>query len=108
MKGKNVARIIIGTLFILFIALYFTQTTGFYEFEQRKITSLTEEQIQKFEQDVKEGKKIDLENYADVGKKDYDNQLSRFSLSLSKKLENVFSSSIESLFKAMERMVNGE
>lgn len=108
MKGKNIARIVIGTLFVLFLALYFTQTTGYYEFEQRKLTTLTEEQIQKFEQDVKDGKKIDLENYTDTGKKNYNNKLSSLSLSLSKKIENVFSSGLESIFKAIDRAVNEE
>lgn len=106
MKGKNIARIVIGTLFVLFLALYFTQTTGYYEFEQKKITTLTEEQIKKFEQDVKDGKQIDIENYLDNGKKNYDNKISSFSLSLSKRIEDAVTSGIEYLFRAVEKVVN--
>lgn len=106
MKGKNIARIIIGTLFVLFIALYFTQTTGYYEFEQRKRATLTEEQIAKFEQDVKDGKEIDMKDYVNVGRKNYDNKISNLSLSLSQKIEDTFNSGMEKLFKALEKVVN--
>ncbi len=106
MKGKNIARIVIGTLFVLFLALYFTQTTGYYEFEQKKITTLTEEQIKKFEQDVKDGKQIDIENYLDTGKKNYDNKISSISLSLSQKIEDAVTSGIEYLFQAVEKVVD--
>ena len=106
MKGKNIARIVIATLSILFVALYFTQTTGYYEFEQRKKTTLTEEQIRQFEQDVAEGKKIDLENYLESGKKNYNNKISSLSLSLSKKIEDLFNSGMEYLFKSIEKTVN--
>ncbi len=106
MKGKNIARIIIGTLFVLFVALYLTQTTGYYEFEQHKLTTLTEEQIKKFEQDVKDGKEIDLETYLELNKKNYDNRLSKLSLSLSRKIEDTVTSGIEYIFKAVERVVN--
>lgn len=105
MKGKNIARIIIGTLFILFVALYFTQTTGYYEFEQKKITALTEEQIKKFEQDVKDGKEIDINNYINYGKKDYNNKISSISLSLSRKIEDTFTSGLEYLFTAVGRVM---
>ena len=101
MKRKNIARIIIGTLFILFIGLYFTQTTGYYEFEQKKITSLTEEQIKQFEQDVKDGKNIDIKNYVDYGKKNYNNKISNASLSLSRKIEDTVTKGIEYLFNAV-------
>lgn len=105
MKGKNVARIIIGTLFVLFIALYFTQTTGYYEFEQKKLTTLTEDQIKLFEKDVKEGKKIDIENYLTHGKKSYDNKISSMSLSLSRRIEKTVTSGLEYLFKAVEKVM---
>lgn len=105
MKGKNIARIIIGTLFVLFIALYFTQTTGYYEFEQKKITALTEEQIKQFEQDVKDGKQIDVENYLNYGKKDYNNKISSLGLSLSRKIEDAVTSGLEYMFQAVEKVM---
>lgn len=56
MKGKNLIRIIILTLIITFIALYITQLTGYYEYTENKKTTLTTEAIERFEEDVKQGK----------------------------------------------------
>lgn len=36
MKGKNVARIVIFTLIILFTTLYVTQAFGYYEYSNKK------------------------------------------------------------------------
>ena len=40
MKGKNVARIVIFTLIILFTTLYVTQAFGYYEYSNKKIKKL--------------------------------------------------------------------
>ena len=52
MKGKNVARIVIFTLIILFTTLYVTQAFGYYEYSNKKINTLTEEAAKKFEKDI--------------------------------------------------------
>lgn len=103
---KNVARIVIFTLFILFLALYFTQTTGYYEFENKRATELTKEQIEKFEEDVKNGKDVDATDYLNIDKKDYDNKLSDASLSISEKIEDIFNKGMEKLFGALEGAMN--
>ena len=52
MKGKNVARIVIFTLIILFTTLYVTQAFGYYEYSNKKTNTLTEEAAKKFEKDI--------------------------------------------------------
>ena len=43
--------------------LYLSQSTGYFEYRNSKKVALTNKQIEKFEQDVKEGKNVDIENY---------------------------------------------
>ena len=50
-------------LFLSFLVLYFAQAGGYYEDVNNKKASLTEEKIKQFEEDVKNGKKIEVENY---------------------------------------------
>ena len=50
-------------LLIGFTAIYISEATGYYEFEQHNKKVLTEEKIKQFEKDVKEGREIKVENY---------------------------------------------
>lgn len=105
MKRENIARIIIGTFFLLFLALYFTQATGYHEYEQRKRTTFTEEEIKRFEQDVKDGKNIDMETYLDRDEHNYENKLSNLGLSLSRKIEEAMNQGIEYLFRSINKVI---
>ena len=62
-------------LLMTFITLYISQATGYYEYEQSRKTAFTEEQIRKFEQDVKDGKEIDINTYLENTNKDYQNNI---------------------------------
>jgi len=106
MKRENIARIVIGTFFLLFLALYFTQATGYYEYEQRKRTTFTEEEIKRFEKDVKDGKNIDLETYLNEDDKNYENKLSNLGLSLSRKIEEAMNQGIEYIFNSINKVID--
>jgi hypothetical protein len=89
-------------LFIVYIALYLSQVTGYYEFDQYKKTRLTEEKIKAFEQDVKKGNKITIDSYLDKTKKDYNNNISRSGLKLSIILDKIFSTIMNFIVKLFE------
>ena len=87
MKGKNVARIVIFTLIILFTTLYVTQAFGYYEYSNKKTNTLTEEAAKKFEKDIESGKTIKASNYLKE-ENDYNNNLSKAGLSVSKMISS--------------------
>ena len=60
MDSEKLIKTIFTILFVIFVTIYISQATGYYEYELHKKSELTKEQIQKFEKDVKEGKKVDL------------------------------------------------
>ena len=53
---ERIFKYLFFTLFITYVALYFSGTTGYYDYSNYKKTVLTNEKIKQFEQDVKEGK----------------------------------------------------
>ena len=59
-KLNKIFRYSILVSFVTFFALYLSQSTGYFEYRNSKKVALTNEQIEKFENDVKEGKNIDL------------------------------------------------
>ena len=58
--GNQIFRIIFLTLVFLFIGLYTASSAGYIDYQARNKTVLTEEQIKKFEEDVKNNKPIDI------------------------------------------------
>lgn len=85
-------------LFLIFLTLYISQANGYYEYSVSKKTSFTEEQIKKFEQDIKDGKNIDVTEYLNNTNKNYQNKLSKVALSLSETISKYTKMSIEKFF----------
>lgn len=108
MKHKRLNKIFRYSLlvsFVTFFALYLSQSTGYFEYRNSKKVALTNEQIEKFEKDVKEGKNIDIENYIDSNNKSYQNSLSKAGLSISNVTEKAIQKIIGGSFKALGDLV---
>ncbi len=103
-KGNKVFEYIIVVLFISFIAVYMSNKYGYLEYINRRQVVLTHEQIEKFEQDIKNGKDITLENYA-YTKKDYQNKLSKAGLGVSKGVAAIIKRGVEGFFSGIDKII---
>ncbi len=103
---KKIFHGFIWILFFSFLVLYFAQAGGYYEDLNNKKTTLTEEKIKEFEEDVKSGKEIKVENYVVNMKKDYGNKVSSFGLFTSKIFAKYFKKSMNVVFGGIDKMVN--
>ena len=74
-KYKKVFELFGCVILLLFLGVYFGQATGYYRFAENRKTTLTEEAIQRFEADVREGKEIIASNYL-IKEKNYNNNIS--------------------------------
>ena len=105
LKTIKVFKFILLIFIISFAALYLSQATGYYAFEEHKKMSFTEEQIKKFEQDVKDGKNIDINNYMKNTNNDYQSKTSKFGLQVSDQIGKTARKSIESIFTFLGKFV---
>ncbi len=103
---KNIFHGFIWLLFFSFLVLYFAQAGGYYEDLNNKKTYLTEEKIKQFEEDVKDGKEIKVENYVVNLKKDYGNKVSSFGLFTSKAFASGFKWTMNKIFGGINNVVN--
>lgn len=101
--NKNVKRIFY-LLLILFITLYFANKTGYYESRLQSKTNLTKEAILKFEQDVADGKEVDINNYIDTSVKEYNNKYSSLGLNISNLIDKGINKSIEWILKIIKTL----
>ena len=97
MKNK-VFLFIISTFFIFFVVLLLAQSEGYYQNKNEKAKALTDEQIKEFEQDVSNGKSIDIRKYVLYEEKDYSNNVSKDIYKISLKLENVVDKTLKLIF----------
>lgn len=77
MKNKNFIKIIGVLVVIVFLFSYFLCYSGYYEYNLNSRKDLTEEQMKKFEEDIKNGREIDLDSYLTKTYVDYSNSLTR-------------------------------
>ena len=108
MKNGNIARIVILILFIMFIGLYLVGNSNYYDYESASKTRLTEEQIKIFEQDVKEGNAVDIENYLKLNEKDYANPISDAALNISTTISKSFDKALNYVFKKIDKAMTSE
>lgn len=104
MKGKTAIRLIVGTLVITFLILYVAQGTGYYEVENSRKTRLTDEALKRYEQDIKNGKQIDLNNYIEE-EKVYTNNVTKLTSNVSRGIEKSMNKVMEYIFKEMDKAV---
>ena len=105
MKANNILKFTFIILILLFIGLYISQVTGYYEYTESKKTTLTKDAINRFEKDVKEGKEISAKNYLEE-EKEYNNKVSKLGINVSNLIEKSFNKTMSSLFKEIDRAVS--
>ncbi len=99
---KNVVRLLGIFLLIIFFALIIMNYTGFYEYRVSKKTALTNENIEKFEKDIEEGKDVEVSDYLEEDK-DNSNGISDLTFKTSQTIGTVFNKMITFLFKSIEK-----
>ena len=97
---------ILVALFIVYITIYVSQLTGYYEYKNYQKTVLTEEQIEQFEQDVKEGKQVNVKDYVVNTNKNYQTNLSKIGMNLSNTISSWVNKGINSSFDFLVKLVD--
>lgn len=85
-------------LFFAFGALYLSEKTGYYEFEEHKQVNLTNEKIKEFEEDIKSGKDINIKDYIDEKEVSFENSFSNTGIFLSETISNWLENGLNSTF----------
>lgn len=104
MKAKYIVRFLGIIIVILFFALYFGQYTGYYNVSNERRSVLTKEAIERFEKDVSEGREIVAGNYL-TKEKNYNNNLSKLGLLISKLIGEGFNKIINTIFREVEKTI---
>ena len=75
MKKKNWFLRLLFISFLIFLGLYIASISGYYEAQVSDKVALTNDAIKDFEQDVLEGKEVDINTYIKEENRDYSNKM---------------------------------
>ena len=96
--------IVLISLFVVFCGLYVAMGSGYYETKMNQEALMTKEKIVEFERDVKEGKEIDINNYLDKSKEEYNNKVSKAGIDFSSGVEKIMTRGIASTLKVLSKL----
>lgn len=103
--NKKIVKFSVYLIIIIFLCSYFIQISGYYEYNLQNRKNLTEEAINQFEQDVKAGKEIDINDYLTTNNIDYSNKLTKTTSNISIKLNNYLKNLLTNGFDVFEKLV---
>lgn len=106
MKKTDIFKFIFFFLLIAYISLYFGSLSGYYEYKNYQKMTLTEEQIKRFEEDVKEGKEIDVEDYIVEEQPVHNNKIANTGKKLSYGISNALSKVLTKTFKTLSKFID--
>ena len=104
-KKEKAVKTCLTTLFIIFIGLIVSNKNGYSEYEMHKKVELTNEQIEKFENDIKNNKNIDIDNYLKNITEDYSNNISTTCLNFSNTTSKYIKRGISDIFDILSKLL---
>lgn len=105
-KKYKLFKVVLYGLMFIYLVIFISADAGYYEYKIHKKTVLTEEQIKKFDADVKNGEYIDINEYIVKDNYTYNNKLSNLAIKVSDKISNVVSGGVKSTFKFLSKFMD--
>lgn len=99
-------KIVLLTLFLLFLGLFISTNTGIIDYNARAKNKITEEKIKEFEKDVEENKEIDIKNYISIDNSINDNNVSKGTLKVSNTIGKTINKVINFMFDKLNNLMN--
>lgn len=96
---------ILGLLFLIFISLTICLESGYYDAKISRKTEMTNESIKQFEEDIKNGKPIDINSYTFSEQKDYSNNTTDAAIFIGNKVENFMATGITEIFDIIKNFL---
>lgn len=106
MNKKKVCKYIFILIFLVFLIGYVIERTGYYEYNLQNKTTMTNEAMKRFEEDIQKGKDVTIEDYIVNTEKDYTSSLTRGTNKFAIKINTYLKKGIEEIFKVLGNFVN--
>ncbi len=103
-KKPNKGLVILGLLFAMYLLVLYSKSNGYYEYKEYKKSQITNEAMKRFEEDIKNGKDLNINNYIDTSTKDYSNGISKISAKIGEESKKVVISFFKKIGKVLGKL----
>lgn len=103
-KKRNYFLIVLSLFFASYLALLFAYSNGYYEYKSYNKMIVTKEAMERFEEDVKDGKNIEINEYITDTYKDYSSTFSKLGAKTGEFLEDVFTDGLGKTVKVLSKL----
>lgn len=104
-KAKIFFKTVFIFSFVSFMTFYISLQSGYYEYNNRRKMSFTSEQIRQFEDDVKNGKSVDIDEYLKNTDNDYQNKISKMTLDISLGISKYTKKGVDIIFTKIGNVI---
>ena len=96
---------LLGFLFMVYMIIYLSESSGYYEFKNYQKMTMTKEKIEAFEKDIKDGKNVEIGKYVVNMDRNYGNNLSNAGYNFSNSIGTLVNKGINSLFETLGTLI---
>ena len=101
-KKKNIFLKILFIVFLIYFVLYLMDNFGYYNVSRKK-TILTESKLEEFEQDIKNGKELDIKEYM-LDETNYNNTYSDIGYKSSAIIDSILNKGFKRIGKILKQL----
>lgn len=98
-KKYKFLKLALYSLVLIYVIVFFSSATGYYEYNNHRKATLTSEQIKKFESDIALGKPVDINQYVIKDNYSYKTNLSMFFIKISDGISGIVTNGVKYTFK---------
>lgn len=102
---KKFILILLCLLFIIFLIIFCSSKTNYYEYANHKKVLITSEKIEEFERDISEGKNVNINDYIKDENKDYSNNVTRVGDFISNNILSVSGKAIKISYNFISKVI---
>ncbi len=95
---------LLGVLFLLYLSITIAINTGYYEAKLSEKTTITNEAMKRFEEDIRNGRDVDITDYITEIHQDYSNQTTRAGAFFSSTVESFMSKGIHEIVNVFKML----
>ena len=105
-KKTNKGLAFLGILFLLYLIVLYSNSKGYYEYKEYNKMNLTKEAMERFEEDVKNGKELSANEYIDNIYKDYSNIITKAGVKVGEESKKIMTGGFTKLIKIIGKFLS--
>lgn len=103
-KKRNYFIIMLILLFTIFLIIDFSYKNGYIEYKNKEKSLLTKEAMERFEEDIRLGKDISINDYINNDNIDYRSKVSNIGVKVGKIIEDFITEGMSNIVKILGKM----